>query len=114
MREERAPQTMLRVLRVVLSRKIQVKKLVVTREQESGIGMASRLLSVEFVSQRPMMFSRIMGTFVFDDKVKGPDFDFVRMENVRARMSFVRRKNKGTEVPLRPESTKMREKAVKM
>ena len=111
-REERAPQTMPRVLRVVLSRKIVVKKLVVTREQESGIGMASRFLNMEFVSQRPMMFS---GSFVFDDKVKlkggQPDFDFVRVENVRARMSCVRRKNK---VPLRPESTKMRERAMKM
>jgi len=64
------------------------------------------------------MFSRIMSSFVFDDKVKlkggQPDFDFVRVENVRARMGCVRRKNKGTEVPLRPESTKMRERAVKM
>ena len=41
-REERALQTMPRVLMVVLSRKILVKKLVVTGEQESGIGMASR------------------------------------------------------------------------
>jgi len=69
-REERALQTMPRVLRVVLSRKILVKKLVVTREQESGIGIASRFLSVEFVSQRLMMFSRIMGSFVLDDNFK--------------------------------------------
>ena len=66
--EERALQTMPRVLRVVLCRKIVVKKLVVTGEQESGIGMASRFLSVEVVSQRPMMFNRITGSFVFDDK----------------------------------------------
>jgi len=112
-REERALQTMPRVLRVVLSRKILVRSWWWRGSRRVGLVWCQGFWAWNS-SARGRWCSA--GSWAAKVKLKGgqPDFDFVRVENVRARMGCVRRKNKGTEVPLRPESTKMRERAVKM
>ena len=64
-REERAPQTMVRVLRGVPSRKILVKKPVVTRERRMGVDGKRRgereSTRSTVVNEEPTALSRIMG-----------------------------------------------------